>query len=82
MVHLFFDVVGTIGVILILLAYFLIQTEKLTSDNLWYPGLNLAGAVLLLTSLYWTPNVPSIIIEICWMAISIYGIITILRRKT
>ena len=78
---IFFDSVGLVGVGLILLAYFLLQMGKCASHHLAYPVMNLVGAVLLLISLWWSWNLPSVIIEICWIVISIIGIIKICRKK-
>lgn len=76
-----FDTIGIIGVLCILAAYFLLQTEKIRSDELRYPVLNLVGAVLILVSLTHTFNLASFVIEICWIAISLYGIAKILRSR-
>lgn len=76
-----FDAVGLVGVFLILLAYFLLQTEKISSDQLTYPVLNLMGAALILISLTQTFNLASFVIEVCWIGISVYGIVKILRRR-
>lgn len=76
-----FDAVGIAGVLLILAAYFLLQTERIRSDELRYPLLNLVGAMLVIVSLTHTFNLASFVIEIAWIAISLYGIIKILRRR-
>jgi hypothetical protein len=76
-----FDITGLLGVSLILLAYFLLQIERLRSEVLGYPVLNLVGAVLILVSLTHTFNLASFVIEVCWIAISLYGIAKILRRR-
>ncbi len=73
------DSVGLIGVGLIVTAYFLIQSGRVTSDKLLFPLLNLIGAVLLLISLAVHWNTPSVVIELIWVAISVYGIVKILR---
>lgn len=76
-----YDTIGLAGVFLILLAYFLLQTEKIAADEMRYPALNLAGAVLILISLTHTFNLASFVIEVCWIAISVYGIVKIIRRR-
>ena len=68
------DYVGLTGVVCILLAYFLLQLERLKGDGLGYLTLNLIGAVLLLISLMVTFNLASFVIEICWLAISLFGL--------
>lgn len=75
------DIIGIGGVVLVLLAYFLLQTGAVKADELRYPLINLAGAVMILVSLTRTFNLASFIIEICWIGISLYGIARILVRR-
>ena len=70
-----YNAIGITGIGLIILAYFFLQTGKLRSDEMTYPLLNLIGAILHLISLYRFYNLPSVIIELFWIGISIYGII-------
>lgn len=75
------DVVGNIGVSLIVLSYFLLQLGKMDSKNLPYSLTNLTGAILLLISLYFNFNLASVVIELFWIAISLYGISSYFIRK-
>ena len=45
------DIIGMIGTVLVVLAYYLLQLEKLDPKGLNYNLLNLVGAVFLLISL-------------------------------
>lgn len=74
------NVLGMIGVIMVLLAYFLLQVERLSGASLAYSVLNFVGSILILISLYFTPNVPSVVIEIAWLLISALGLGKILWR--
>jgi hypothetical protein len=76
------DALGAAGAALIVLAYFLNQQRRLASDDWRYPATNLAGALLILVSLRYEPNLPSILIEAFWVAISLYGIARSLRGRT
>lgn len=76
-----FDSIGTAGVGLILLAYFLLQTGRLSPHQLRYQWLNIAGSALMLVSLYWKWNTPSVVIQCCWIAISLYGIVRIMKER-
>jgi hypothetical protein len=76
------DALGAAGAALIVLAYFLNQQRRLASDDWRYPATNLAGALLILVSLGYEPNLPSILIEAFWVAISLYGIARSLRGRT
>ncbi len=69
-----YDFVGTLGVILILVAYFLLQTERLSGQNVGYSVVNLVGSLLITVSLVYDFNLSSFIIEMAWIAISLYGI--------
>ena len=70
----FHDIIGTLGVALILLCYFLIQVGKLTAENLSYSVINMIGASLILFSLYYEFNFASVLIESFWVVISLIGI--------
>jgi predicted membrane protein len=76
-----FNTVGMIGAILILIAFFLIQTDKIKSDDLSFPVLNSLGALFLLVSLLRFWNLASVFIEVCWIAIGVYGIIKNVKKR-
>jgi hypothetical protein len=69
------DIAGTIGVALIVLTYILLQTERVRSEQLAYSVINGLGAALILVSLWFDPNLPSVVVESFWLVISIYGIV-------
>lgn len=75
------DIAGYAGAGLIALAYLLNQSGRLASTDWRFPATNLAGSLLVMVSLVWHPNAPSITIELFWAAISLYGIRQNLRRK-
>jgi hypothetical protein len=75
------NVLGYIGAGLIVLLYFLNQAGLLSSSDLRFPALNLCAALMLLFSLYFHVNLPSVVIELFWAAISIYGIGRCLRAR-
>ena len=70
-----YDAVGTLGVILILLAYFLLQTGRWASHALNYLIVNLVGSFLIAISLLYDFNLSAFLIEIAWIAISLYGVV-------
>ncbi len=78
----FYNVVGTVGAALFTICYFLIQTGKMTTDNIWYSILNMIGAILLLFSLYYEFNLPSVFIESFWLLISSYGVLRCVSHKS
>jgi hypothetical protein len=70
-----FTSVGLVGVCVIVLAYFSNQQGWLSSEDWRFPAANLVGSLLILTSLWTAWNMPSVVIEVVWSAISVYGLI-------
>jgi hypothetical protein len=71
--HLF-DLVGFIGVLLIVVAYLLLQLDKLPSSSPKYSLLNAAGALLIIVSLIFAFNLSAFIVEVFWFLISLLGL--------
>jgi hypothetical protein len=69
-----FDVVGFIGVVLIIGAYLLLQLDKLPSSSPRYSLLNAAGALLIIVSLIFAFNLSAFIVEVFWFLISLIGV--------
>jgi hypothetical protein len=66
---------GFFGAALIIAAYFANQKGWLASTDWRFPATNLAGAVLIFASLFVQWNLPSAVIEVFWIAISVYGLL-------
>jgi hypothetical protein len=71
--HLF-DLAGFIGVVLIIVAYLLLQLEKLPSSSPKYSLFNAAGALLIMVSLIFAFNLSAFIVEAFWFLISLLGL--------
>ncbi|MGH8042774.1 MAG: CBU_0592 family membrane protein [Rudaea sp.] len=70
-----YDWAGLIGVAMILFAYLLLQAGRLRGDALPHQLLNAAGALLILISLLYAFNLSAFLMELAWLAVSIYGIV-------
>ena len=68
-----YQIIGFIGMLFIVYAYFLLQIKKYTITSFSYQVLNLVGAILLLISLFVHFNLGSFIIEVFWIIITLYG---------
>jgi hypothetical protein len=66
---------GLLGALVVVVAYWANQADRLPSTDWKFPAANLAGSVLILTSLFSAWNWPSVIIEVFWSVISLYGLI-------
>ena len=70
-----YDWAGYIGVLLVLLAYFLLQARKLHGNRLAYQLMNILGAFgVLLSLVFGSFNWSAFLLEVAWIAIGIYGI--------
>lgn len=75
------DSVGMLGTVLVVLAFFLLQLERVQPGGLSYNLINLIGATCLLFSLCFTFNLASFVIELFWIAASLIGLWKYLRRR-
>jgi hypothetical protein len=73
-IHLY-DIVGILGVTIVLVAYFFLQLNKLQVSSYIYSIINAVGSLLILFSLYFDWNLSAVVIEIAWAGISMMGII-------
>ena len=75
------DAVGIVGAALLMVAYFLLQINKLQSNGLAYSLLNAIGALLIVFSLLVNFNLAAFLIEVFWVLISLIGIVRYLRPR-
>ncbi len=78
MVIEFHDIVGTIGVAMIVGAFSLLQLQRVDSDSASYSLFNAIGAALILFSLCFEFNLASFILEFFWLIASLVGLV---RRR-
>ena len=69
-----YDFIGNIGVFMILIAYFMLQLNRINNHSLTFSLMNACGAFLILVSLYFDFNLSAFVIEFCWLLISLYCI--------
>lgn len=75
------DFIGLSGVALLIVTYALLQLDRIDPKGFWYSFNNLLVAMLVTVSLIYTPNLASIVIEIFWFLISLYGVAQYFRRN-
>ena len=76
------DLIGFSGVALLIVTYALLQLERIDPKGFWYSFNNLLVAILVTVSLVYTPNLASIVIEVFWFLISLYGVVMYFKRQT
>jgi len=75
------DLIGNIGVVMLIFTYLMLQLNKLSSDGLTYSLLNAVGASLIILSLSVDFNLSAFMMEAFWVLISFVGIYRYLRSK-
>ena len=70
-----FDLAGLVGVVLIVIAYLLLQLGKLPSAAPSYSLLNAIGAFMVMVSLYFDFNLSAFLMEAFWFLISLFGLV-------
>jgi len=76
-----YDMAGFAGAAIAIAAYFANQQRWLRSDDWRHPFANLVGASLILVSLFFAWNFPSVVIEVFWALISLWGIVKSVRDR-
>jgi hypothetical protein len=79
------DLAGFLGAAIIVVAYFAMQQRWLDALDWRFSAANLLGSLLILISLWFEWNFPSVVIEIFWALISLMGLARSLaerRRRT
>lgn len=76
------DLIGNIGVVVLVITYGALQLNKLSSDGLAYSLLNAAGASLIVVSLIYDFNLSALLMEVFWVLISLLGIYRYFRLKS
>jgi paired small multidrug resistance pump len=73
-----YDWAGYIGVVLVLLAFLLLQAHKLRGNSLVYQLMNVLGAIGVIISLSFSEgpiNWPAFLMQLAWITIGVYGIV-------
>jgi hypothetical protein len=75
------DIIGLIGVALLIVTYAMLQLDRIDPKGFWYSFNNMIVAILVTVSLLYTMNKASMVIEVFWFIISVYGLIMYFKRK-
>ena len=75
------DLIGNIGVVILIITFLMLQLNKIPSDGLAYSVLNAVGASLIVVSLLFDFNLSALLMEVFWVLISFVGIYRYFRLK-
>lgn len=76
------DIIGLVGVLLILIVYFLLQIERITAHSIAYSLYNAIGALMIIYSLIYKWNLSSFAMEGTWFLLSLYGLYRALATRS
>ncbi len=68
------EAIGWIGALLVLLAYGLVSTDRVSSRSLSYQAMNIGGAVGLVINSAWNGAIPSAVVNAIWIGIGAYAL--------
>lgn len=74
-------ITGLLGTLLVLLAFFLLQARKLHGNGAVFQLLNAIGAAAIIVSLFYAFNLASMLLEVAWLLISVYGLAVGIRHR-
>jgi hypothetical protein len=75
------DVVGLFGVALLIVTYAMLQFDRIDPKGFWYSFNNMVVAILVTVSLLYSFNLASMVIEVFWFGLSVYGIWNFYRKR-
>ena len=73
------DFLGTIGVVLIVAMYVMLQLERIDPNRPAFSIFNAIGAAFILVSIYFEFNLSAALMEGVWLLVSLYGLWRALR---
>ena len=68
------DIVGLCGVAILITTYAMLQFDLIDPKGFWYSFNNMWVAILVTVSLVYNFNLASMVIELFWFVLSVYGI--------
>lgn len=71
----FINIIGWTGTVLMIIAFFLVSTDRVKSNYVSYQLMNLFGAAFLGIYVFCQRAWPALIFEIIWVLIAIYAMI-------
>jgi hypothetical protein len=77
--QLWFDAIGWVGAIALLIAYALVSSKRLEGDSAAFQLLNISGSILLATNTVFYGSYPSTFVNLIWAGIAVVSIAT--RRR-
>ncbi|PYJ30167.1 MAG: hypothetical protein DME90_03850 [Verrucomicrobia bacterium] len=78
--YIWFDAIGWVGAVALLVAYAMVSHKKLEGDSAIYQLLNISGSLLLAANTIFYGSYPSTFVNLIWAGIAVLAIAT--RKRT
>ncbi len=75
------DLIGLLGAALIVSAYLFLQLGSIKAESVSFSVINALGAAGIIVSLFYDFNLSAMVIEVFWLAISLFGIARSVRLR-
>ncbi len=75
------EVIGWIGSVEVVLAYFLVSNNRIDANSRFYQWLNLTGSIFLLINTAWYGAFPSAFVNLIWALIAITALYRIVTKQ-
>ena len=75
------NIIGISGTALLIGSYYMLQKGSVKGDDWSYLWANLIAAIMIFYSLFWFWNWASVLIEIFWIGITLYGMMRKLKNR-
>ena len=72
--QLWFDAIGWVGAVALLVAYAMVSHRKLEADSAMYQLLNISGSLLLAANTIFYGSYPSTFVNLIWAGIAVFAI--------
>lgn len=79
--NVIYPVLGWVGTLAYLLAYFLLSVNKINARQLIYHALNAVGAIGLTVNALHYADLPNVVVNLVWGLIAIIAFIALSRKK-
>lgn len=76
-----YPVLGWVGTLAYLLAYFLLSVNKINARQMIYHALNVIGAIGLTANALYYADLPNVVVNFVWGLIAVTALVVIARRR-
>ncbi|MCY1721431.1 hypothetical protein OU798_13830 [Prolixibacteraceae bacterium Z1-6] len=74
-----YAIIGWIGAITFVVAYFMLSFQMLSADKILYHALNAIGGLCLVINSIYLEDTPNFFVNFIWMGIALYSIYRIIK---